>query len=91
MILHLNLTDDHLKLVRFLNVEDKDDDFIKINKKVMLTIQSHILDDIAMVLGLRDKAIPNTQEDADAEAQKNYDAWLNTKAGQRASEKKKSK
>ena len=68
MILHLNLTDDHLKLVRFLNVEDKDDDFLKINKKVMLTIQSHILDDIAMVLGLRDKAIPNTQEDADGAA-----------------------
>ena len=27
MILHLNLTEDHLKLVRFFNIEDKDDDF----------------------------------------------------------------
>ena len=68
MILHLNLTEDHLKLVRFLNVEDKDDDFLKINKKVMLTMQTHILDDIAMILGLRDKAIKGTEEDADGAA-----------------------
>ena len=68
MILHLNLTEDHLKLVRFLNVEDKDDDFLKINKKIMLTMQTHILDDIAMILGLRDKAIKGTEEDADGAA-----------------------
>ena len=68
MILHLNLTEDHLKLVRFLNVEDKDDDVLKINKKAMLTMQTHILDDVAMILGLRDKAIKNTEEDADGAA-----------------------
>lgn len=68
MILHLNLTEDHLKLVRFLNIEDKDDDVLTINKKVMLTMQSHILDDVAMVLGLRDKAIKGTEEDADGSA-----------------------
>lgn len=68
MILHLNLTNDHLKLVRFLNIEDVEDDFLKINKKRMLTIQTHILDDIAMVLGMRDKAIKGTEEDADGAA-----------------------
>ena len=68
MILHLNLTEDHLKLVRFLNIEDKDDDVLTINKKVMLTMQTHILDDVAMILGLRDKAIKNTEEDADGAA-----------------------
>ena len=68
MILHLNLTEDHLKLIRFFNIEDKDDDFLKINKKVMLTMQTHILDDVAMILGLRDKAIKNTEEDADGAA-----------------------
>jgi hypothetical protein len=68
MILHLNLTEDHLKLVRFLNIEDKDDDVLTINKKVMLTMQTHILDDVAMILGLRDKAIKNTSEDADGSA-----------------------
>jgi hypothetical protein len=68
MILHLNLTEDHLKLVRFLNIIDEDDDFLKIDKKVMLTMQSHLLDDVAMILGLRDKAIKNTEEDADGAA-----------------------
>ena len=68
MILHLNLTEDHLKLVRFLNIEDKDDDVLTINKKVMLTMQTHILDDVAMILGLKDKAIKNTEEDADGAA-----------------------
>jgi hypothetical protein len=68
MILHLNLTEDHLKLVRFLNLDNTDDDFLKINKNVMLTMQTHILDDVAMILGLRDKAIKGTEEDADGAA-----------------------
>ena len=68
MILHLNLTEDHLKLVRFLNIEDKDDDVLTINKKVMLTMQTHILDDVAMILGLKDKVIKNTEESADGGA-----------------------
>lgn len=68
MILHLNLTNDHLKLVRFLNIEDVEDDYLKINKKRMLTLQTHILDDIAMILGMRDKAIKGTEEDADGAA-----------------------
>lgn len=68
MILHLNLTEDHLKLVRFFNIEDKDDDFLKVNKKVMLTMQSHILDDVAIILGLKHLAIKNTEEDADGAA-----------------------
>ena len=68
MIIHLNLTDDHLKLVRFLNVEDNDDDVLTINKHVMLTLQTHILDDVATILGFRDKAIKGTEEDPDGAA-----------------------
>lgn len=67
-ILRLNLTEDHLKLVRFLNIEDMDDDVLTINKKVMLTMQTHILDDVAMILGLKDKAIEGTSEDPDGSA-----------------------
>lgn len=64
-ILHLNLTEDHLKLVRFIRLDDtSEDDVIKIDRKVMLTIQTHILDDVAMILGLRDKAIERTVDDA---------------------------
>ena len=68
MIIHLNLTEDHLKLVRFLNIEDNDDDVLTINKKVMLTMQTHILDDVAMILGFTDKAIKGTDEDPDGRA-----------------------
>lgn len=69
MILHLHLTEDHLKLVRFLKLNDEsEDNVIKIDRKVMLTIQSHLLDDVAMILGLRDKAISRTTEDADGAA-----------------------
>jgi hypothetical protein len=68
MIIHLNLTEDHLKLVRFLNVEDNDDDVLTINKHVMLTLQTHILDDVATILGFRDKAIKGTEEDPDGAA-----------------------
>ena len=68
MKIHLNLTDDHLKLVKFFNVEDINDEFVGVNKHRMLTLQTHLLDDVSLILGLRDKAIKNTQEDADGMA-----------------------
>lgn len=68
MILHLHLNEDHLKLIRFLNIEDNNDDYLSINKHVMLTMQTHILDDIATILGMRDSAIKGTEEDADGSA-----------------------
>jgi len=68
MIIHLDLTEDHLKLVRFLELEDESDDCIRINKKIMLSLQSHLLDDVAVVLGLKDKAIKGTEDDSDGAA-----------------------
>jgi hypothetical protein len=65
MILHLNLTDDHLKLVKFFNIEDLNDEYLGINKERMLTMQTHLLDDVSLILGLRDKAIERSKEDAD--------------------------
>ena len=63
----LNLTEDHLKLASFFHLENEKD-CIKIDKKIMLTEQSHILDDVSLILGLRDKTIVNTEEDADGRA-----------------------
>lgn len=68
MLIHLNLTEDHLKLVRFFNIEDTHDEYLSINKEVMLTLQTHLLDDVATILDLRDKAIPNTSNDAEGTA-----------------------
>lgn len=68
MIIHLHLTEDHLKLVKFLNIEDEEDNYLRINKKVMLTLQTHILDDVATILGYKDKVIKGTEEDPDGGA-----------------------
>lgn len=68
MILHLNLNEDHLKLVQFLHIDNDDDNWLRIDRKVMLTVQSHLLDDVAMVLGLRDQVIKGTEADADGGA-----------------------
>lgn len=67
MIINLNLTEDHLKLVSFLLI-DNDDDTVKINKNELLKIQSHVLDDVALILGLKDKAIQGTECDSDGAA-----------------------
>lgn len=63
----LNLTEDHLKLASFFLIEDGEEQ-VTINKKIMLTEQSHILDDVSMILGLRHKAIKASVEDADGMA-----------------------
>lgn len=63
----LNLTEDHLKLASFFHLINEEKD-VKINKYIMLSEQSHLLDDVSLILGLRDKAIANTVEDADGMA-----------------------
>ena len=68
MIITLNITKDHLKLLSMLDINDEDDNVLTINRKVLMTQQSHLLDDVATVLGLRDKVIEGTQEDADGGA-----------------------
>ena len=68
MIITLKLTEDHLKLIRMLDINDDSDNEIKIDRKVMLTQQTHLLDDVATVLGMRDKVISGTEDDADGGA-----------------------
>ena len=63
----LELTEDHLKLASFFLIENGEES-VTINKRVMLTEQSHLLDDVSLILGLRDKAIPNTSDSADGTA-----------------------
>ena len=63
----LELTKDHLKLASFFYIENREKE-VAINKFIMLSEQSHLLDDVSLILGLRDKAIPNTEEDADGMA-----------------------
>ena len=67
MKLHLDLNEDHLKLIRFIRLEEQDQTLV-IDKQVMLSLQSHILDDVATILGLRDQVIPGTEDDVDGGA-----------------------
>ena len=68
MIITLNLTKDHLKLLSMLDINDEDDNVLTINRKILMTQQSHLLDDVATVLGLKDKVIKGTEEDPDGGA-----------------------
>jgi hypothetical protein len=82
MILKLNLTEDHLKLIPLFFIKDekvnelpdlynKDNekpivrDCCRIDKDHMYCLGSHLLEDISIALGLRDKAIEATKESAD--------------------------
>ena len=67
MIKRLNVTEDHLKLIPFILLED-DDNEVRINKTLVFDIQSTVLDDISLILGIRDRAIENTENDADGRA-----------------------
>lgn len=64
----IKLTEDHLKLLPFIAISNDNDKVIEIDKENMLLIHSSILDDVSLILGLRDKAIPKTENDADGRA-----------------------
>lgn len=79
MIIHLNLTEDHIKLIPLLFIQDDSvrevsitepenapiHECCRIDKDHMYCLGSHLLEDISIALGLRDKAIANTAEAAD--------------------------
>ena len=63
----LDLTEDMLKLISMLRIEDGDeDDTVTILSEY--NIGSHLLEDMATILDIRDKAIPNSENDADGMA-----------------------
>lgn len=68
MKITLELTKDHLKLIPFILIKDNNDENLEIDKTVMLMIQSTLVEDVSMILGLRDKAIPNTEFNANGRA-----------------------
>ena len=68
MVKKITLTEDHLKLIPFLFIQEFDDDKIGVSTANTYCLGSHLLEDMAMILGLTDKAIPNTQDDADGTA-----------------------
>ena len=68
MVIELKLTKDHLKLIPFFFIQEFDDDKVGVDKTIMFNLGSHLLEDMAFILGLEDKAIKNTQFDAEGRA-----------------------
>lgn len=67
MIKRITVTEDHLKLIPFIML-DEDDYEVKINKTIAFSIQSSVLDDISLIIGISDRAIANTKNDAEGRA-----------------------
>jgi hypothetical protein len=68
MVIKLELTKDHLKLIPFFFIQELDDDKIGVDKNIMFNMGSHLLEDMAIILGLEHKAIKNSQFDAEGRA-----------------------
>ena len=68
MIKRITLTEEHLKLIPFLYIQDDGKYDVGIDKNIMYNLGAHLLDDMAMILGLTDKAIPGTENDPDGRA-----------------------
>lgn len=68
MRIELNLKKEHLKLIPFFFTQEIGDSVIGVDKEQLLSLGSHLLEDMAMILGLNDKAIPNTENDPDGKA-----------------------
>lgn len=58
----ITLTEDHLKLIPFIFLEERGDNEVVIDKTHLFSLGSHLLEDMAMILGLQDKAIKGTEE-----------------------------
>lgn len=64
----LELSQEHLKLIPFIHIINERDEVLEIDKEAMLTIKNTLLEDVSLILGWRDLAIPNTEDDADGRA-----------------------
>lgn len=68
MVKKITLTEEHLKLIPFLFIQEFDDEQVGIDKEIMFNLGSHLLEDMAMILGYMDKVIENTKDDAEGRA-----------------------
>lgn len=60
----INLTDEHLKLIRNLNVQELNDNNVGIDKDYLYG-GTYKYEQMALILGYQDKAIKGTEEDFD--------------------------
>jgi hypothetical protein len=68
MIKRITLTKEHLKLIPFFYEQEEGDNKIVFDKAHLYNLGSHLLEDLAMILGYNDSAIKGTEEDPDGKA-----------------------
>jgi len=68
MIIKLDITEDILKLIPIIFIQTKGDDEVTIDKKHLFCIGMHLMEDLAMALGIYDNAIKGTEDDPEGRA-----------------------
>ena len=69
MIIRLNLTEEHLKLIPIFFIEEEEyKKKLSIRHDHLYCIGSHLLEDLSYALGYSDKYIKGTEENADGKA-----------------------
>lgn len=66
MKIRIKVTDGIIKLLTMSSIGKETEDGVMIDNEYILG--GHLLEDMALILGISDKAIPNTKEDADGMA-----------------------
>jgi hypothetical protein len=68
MIIKINITEDILKLIPIIFLQEEGDNKIVIDKTHMFSIGFSLMEDMAMALGIYDRAIKGTEEDPEGKA-----------------------
>lgn len=66
-LIHIKLTKEHLKLINAFYLQEDGDDVVYVNKKYLYG-GTHLLEDLADILGYQDSYIKGTEEDAEGKA-----------------------
>jgi len=68
MIKRIEVTEDLLKLIPIIFLQEEGDDKVIIDKKHTFSIGLHLMEDMAMALGIYDRAIKGTEDDPEGKA-----------------------
>jgi len=68
MIKKLELTKEHIKLIPFFFLQEEGDNKIYVDRTNLYNIGSHLLEDMALILGYSDSAIKGTEENENGRA-----------------------
>ena len=68
MIKRINVTDDMMKLIPIIFIQSEGDNKLVIDRTHLFEVGSHLLEDMAMALGIFDRAVKGTSDDPEGRA-----------------------